>query len=96
MSSPSQGKKRGRFHWPTSSKTAPAATWAGWIVVTRTGSKSSPRSRPARSANETGRYGGRNVVVPSSPGCTCSNSAATRIAFTFASLPCSEPVPIVV
>ena len=48
------------------------------------------------SANETGVYGGRKVVVPSSPGWTPSSSAATRIAFTFAVLPWSEPVPIVV
>ena len=41
-------------------------------------------------------YGGRNVVVPSSPGWTPSSSAATRIALTFAVLPWSEPVPIVV
>ena len=34
--------------------------------------------------------------MPSSPGWTPSSSAATRIAFTFAVLPWSEPVPIVV
>ena len=38
----------------------------GGSRVTRTGSSRSPRSRPARAAKDTGVYGGRNVVVPSS------------------------------
>ena len=43
MSSPGFGKYQARFHWPTSSNTAPWASAQGWIAVLRVGSNSGPR-----------------------------------------------------
>ena len=43
MSSPAFGKYQARFHWPTSSNTAPWASAQGWIAVLRVGSNSGPR-----------------------------------------------------
>ncbi len=96
MSSPARGKKRARFHWPTSSNTAPRATADSCIGVLRTGSNSSPRAAPASVPKVTGVYGMRKVVCPTS-GTVLPRRAATRpSAFRFEVLPWSVAMPTVV
>ena len=76
-----RGKYRGRFHWPTFSKTAPRSTCAACIGVRRTGSSSSgPRSSPASAANGTGTNGGRAFVGP------CAPSSQPSAAFTISAV----------
>ena len=75
-----RGKDRGRFHWPTSSNTAPCRSCQGWIRVTRIGSRRSPPFGPATVAYATGTAGGRALVGP------CASGPAPRSWFTIAAV----------
>jgi len=96
IDSPARGKWRGRFHWPTSSKTAPLATCHGWIGVVRIGSARAPRSRAASCAKLTGTVGGRKVGTPTAPTSWPRIAAAIALVTTPDVRPWSIPVPIVV
>ncbi len=72
------------------------ATCASCIAVVLTGSDSSPRSRPARVAKDTGVYGGRKVVVPTWPGAAPRRADMTPTTTAPEVLPWSAPVPAVV
>ncbi len=64
--------------------------------VLRTGSASSPMSRPASAPMVTGVYGGLKVVVPTEPISTPSCLERIAMALTLAVLPWSVPMPVVV
>ncbi len=54
MSSPPRGKYQARFHWPTSSNTAPCRSAQPWVAVRRVGSNSAPRDRLTMAPKVTG------------------------------------------
>ena len=64
MSSPARGKYRARFHWPTSSNTAPCAPPSRASASCGPDRTGRPGRSPAKAPNVTGVYGSRKVVVP--------------------------------
>src|SRR6266511_4187406 len=96
IDSPSRGKYRGRFHWPTSSNTAPRSTCAACIGVRRTASNRAPRKGPASTWYGTGDHGGRALVGPCAPAPAPRSWLTTSAASVPDARPWSTAVPMVV
>ena len=96
ISSPALGKYQARFHWPTSSNTAPCASAQGWIAVRRVGSNSGPRAWLTIAPKVTGVKRGRKVVSPTSGMSLPSASAAMANPCKLEVLPWSVAMPFVV
>ena len=86
-------KYHGRFHWPTSSNSAPFFTCQACRAVKRTGSNRCPQWRPATAPKVTGVKFGRNMVVPVSAMLLPWARAAIARPLMLPSLPWSVPKP---